>query len=154
MYPYLKYNSSISKEIDKIIVLDKMNFQRVQHTYAISPTIIHTGLDFPNIEHDIENNNEIEEQSKVKKNFDVLAVGRIDKGKRTQDAIKAISSLRKKIPNILLHIVGGGKELEKMRQLVQDLDLKNEIIFHGKDFLRYTQCVMYFYSPQKIKVGD
>lgn len=146
--PFLIYNKFIAKKIDKIIVLDEMNKKRVNITYSKTSTVVHTGLDFPKI-------------SKVKKNKDnfiVLSAGRIDKGKRTEDAIKAVSCLKEKIPGIKLEIAGTGKLLNKMRKLVKQLKLEKYIIFHGRVSDKklnelYSTCEVFLFTAENQSWG-
>lgn len=46
-------------------------------------------------------------------------------------AIKAMPEIRKKIPSARLHIIGGGKELSGLKELVNKLDLTEYIKFYG-----------------------
>jgi glycosyltransferase involved in cell wall biosynthesis len=121
IFPFIIYNKMIIKKINKIIVLDNMNYSRILKTYKIIPKIIHTGLDFKKLIW-VRNNNQ----------FQILALGRIDKGKRTEDAIKAINILKKNIPNIKLNIVGDGKKIDIMKKLSNKLKLNKYIEFYGR----------------------
>lgn len=127
MTPFLIYNKKVARNIDQIIVLDQMNFERIKLTYQIGPTIIHTGLDFPVLIESSGDNPETETNR-----FVILATGRIDKGKRTEDAIRAMVELKDKIPNILLKVAGSGQLMEKMKLLISQLDLNNYVRFYGR----------------------
>ena len=148
VFHFLTYNQIISEKIDRIMVLDKMNYERIRKTYKKNPTIIHTGLDFP----------ASIKSKKIKNKFVVLAVGRIDKGKRTEDAIKSIEYLKNKIPNILLNIVGGGKMMDSMKNLVKKSNLENYVIFHGKVSDKklselYSECDVFLFTAENQSWG-
>ena len=147
--PLLIYNKIVAKDIDEIIVLDNMNDHRIKITYHKKPTINYTGLDFPVIE---ENN------EKENNKYEILAVGRVDKGKRTEDAIQAIVKLKEKIPNVQLNVVGGGKILEEMKELAKKLQVDQEVIFHGKvsdQKLKelYSNCNVFLFTAENQSWG-
>lgn len=150
--PFLIYNQKVARNIDQIVVLDQMNFKRIKLTYNRESIIVHTGLDFPKSDK-IDDNPE-----KESGHFVVLATGRIDKGKRTEDAIRAVDELKDKIPNILLKIVGGGQLLEKMKQLSCQLGLSNYIQFYGRvndDKLKdlYASCDVFLFTAENQSWG-
>ena len=158
--PFLIYNRLAAKEIDQIMVLDQMNFARVKLTYRREPTIVHTGLDLPansNISSDDQekNHNNPEQDHQ---HFVILATGRIDQGKRTEDAILALSQLKGKIPNILLKIAGGGQKLEEMKQLAEKLGLNNYIRFYGRVSDQklqelYSSCDVFLFTAENQSWG-
>ncbi len=161
--PFLIYNQLIAKEINKIVVLDQMNFARIKSTYHREPTIIHTGLDLPTSPILSSNNQENDTPKKANlekdpQHFVILATGRIDQGKRTEDAIMALSQLKEKIPNILLKIAGGGQKLEEMKQLAEKLSLENYIKFYGRvsdEKLRelYASCDLFLFTAENQSWG-
>jgi glycosyltransferase involved in cell wall biosynthesis len=62
----------------------------------------------------------------------LLFVGRLLKLKKVDNLIKAISLLDKESQNkICLDIVGEGEELNRLKEMVNTLGLKNTISFHG-----------------------
>ncbi|HIP13848.1 MAG TPA: glycosyltransferase family 1 protein [Arcobacter sp.] len=63
--------------------------------------------------------------------FKLGFVGRIDEGKGWEVLIEAVSKLKKDIPNILLYIAGAGKQLENMKQCIQENNLESNIIYEG-----------------------
>jgi glycosyltransferase involved in cell wall biosynthesis len=61
----------------------------------------------------------------------ILYVGRLHKIKRVDDLIVAFSILIKKGWNALLLIVGDGEESERLRKLVEELNLEGKVVFTG-----------------------
>jgi len=149
--PFLFYNYHIAKKIDQIIVLDQMNFSRIKKTYNLEPKIIHTGLDFPT---NISKNS----SEKDKDKFIILSTGRIDKCKRTEDALYALAKLKDIIPNIYLKIVGSGQRLEDMKKLAKNLNLDNYIKFYGRVSDQkiqelYSTCDLFLFTAENQSWG-
>ena len=149
--PFLLYNYYITKKIDQILVLDQMNIFRIKKTYHIEPKIIHTGLDFPT---NIDNSSSEREKNK----FVILTTGRIDKGKRTEDTLYALTKLKEIIPNIYLKIAGSGKELEKMKKISRKLNLDNYVKFYGlvsdqKMQELYSTCDIFLFTAENQSWG-
>lgn len=46
-------------------------------------------------------------------------------------AIESLKEIQKKIPNATLHVIGGGKGLERLRNLVKKLNLEKSVVFYG-----------------------
>lgn len=152
MAPFLIYNQKIVKNMDQIVVLDQMNLERIKLTYNRTPVIVHTGLDFP------KSNKVVDNPETDSDHFVVLAAGRIDKGKRTEDAIKAVTKLKDRIPNILLKIAGDGRLLKKMKQLASQLNLNNYIKFYSRvsdEKLRelYASCDVFLFTAENQSWG-
>lgn len=149
--PFLFCNHHIAKKIDQIIVLDHMNFSRIKKTYNIEPKIIQTGLDLP-----VTINKHSPEKEKDK--FVILSTGRIDKGKRTEDALYALAKLKDMIPNIYLKIVGGGQKLEDMKKLAKNLKLNDYVKFYGrvsdpKIQELYSTCNIFLFTAENQSWG-
>lgn len=60
--------------------------------------------------------------------FNIVFVGRLSKQKRVEDAILIMDDLP---PNFKLHIIGDGEESEKIKELINDLNLKDKISLYG-----------------------
>jgi len=56
--------------------------------------------------------------------------GSLNKHQGLDIAIKAIKTIREKIPNIELRIIGEGSEKDSLMQLAKDLELEHEVKFH------------------------
>lgn len=103
--------------------------------------VIPNGIDFKKIE----KINASTEKS------DVIFVGRLIKDKHADLLIRAVELARKKIPDIRCMIIGNGPEKEKLKRLVHDLDLKNNIKFtgflDGDDVVSYMKASKVFVLP-------
>lgn len=67
----------------------------------------------------------------IKKRPTIIMTGRIDKGKNVDLAVRTIAKLVKKIPDVLLIIVGDGSEREKIEALLAKNKLKNNVVITG-----------------------
>lgn len=61
--------------------------------------------------------------------FNIINVGRVEKVKCQDMLLKAIKDLND--PNVHLHIVGDGSELDNLKGLARDLGIKSQVTFHG-----------------------
>ena len=71
-----------------------------------------------------------------KKDFVILTVSRIAKEKSLDELIKNHVELLKKYPNFKLLIVGDGPDLDELKELTKELDIRNNVIFTGKVLLQ------------------
>jgi len=93
---------------------------------------------------------------KKDKEPNICCVSRLVKYKKIDVLIKAISYLRKKIQNIQCNIIGIGPELEKLKRLVREMDLENNVRFLGyikkhKDVLKIIKRSQIFCLPSIIE---
>jgi len=65
-------------------------------------------------------------------NFDFITVGLLDDNKNQIIILKAIENLINKYDKIRLHIVGDGPNFEKLVSFVNEKNLTNNIVFHGR----------------------
>jgi glycosyltransferase involved in cell wall biosynthesis len=70
------------------------------------------------------------EKEKDKKVKDILYVGRLIERKGVKFLIEAFKEIAEKTPSHL-HIVGDGDRAEVLKNLVQSLDLRDKVTFHG-----------------------
>jgi len=63
--------------------------------------------------------------------FKILTVGRLVPVKNHEFLIRAFSIFIKKKPNASLYIIGGGTDEAKLKLLVEDLNLRNDVYFLG-----------------------
>lgn len=61
----------------------------------------------------------------------VVTVGRIDRGKNIDLAIKSIKKVKEKIPNIQLAIVGDGMQRKTIELMIKKMRLSNNVIITG-----------------------
>ena len=153
--PFLIKNKQILREIDQIVVLDEMNKRRVMTAFGREAKIIHTGLDFPE---QTEQAKLAEENKKDDYCFHLLSVGRVDKGKRVEDSLRALAELKKTIPEVRLDIVGSGGELIQMQELAKELSIEKEATFHGNvenDKLSqlYHRCEVFIFTAENQSWG-
>lgn len=70
----------------------------------------------------------------ISEHFEIAVVGRITPHKKIEDAIKIISHVKMLHKNVILHIIGSVGNLiykSKLDQLVNDLNLDQNVNFHG-----------------------
>jgi glycosyltransferase involved in cell wall biosynthesis len=106
--------------------------------------VIHNGIDLNDI------NNVPAEGEIDKRKIDVLFVGRLIKDKNVDVLIKAIKLVKRKIPNVICYIIGDGPEKEKLIEIVEDLDLKENVKLMG--FLENYADVIAYMKSSKIFV--
>jgi len=75
-------------------------------------------------------------------NINLLFVGNLTHNKRVDIAIRLLKVLKDSGKQCILNIVGDGAERDKLISLRDELDLKNEVIFHG--FIKNTDLQSYF----------
>ncbi len=63
----------------------------------------------------------------------IVSVGRLEEGKQVEHTIEVFSEIAKKNQNAYLEIYGKGKEEEKLRKLVKELNLENKVYFKGHE---------------------
>ncbi len=96
--------------------------------------IIPTGLDLERF--DPKNKNEvlmkqIKKQYGIKDQFVVTFLGRIAKEKSIDVIIDAIKQVIKKNDNVICLIVGGGPQLDELKELVQKYNISKYVVFTG-----------------------
>lgn len=69
---------------------------------------------------------------KVNSTIDLLYVGGITSARGIQQVIQATAEVIKQIPEFKFYIVGAGRYLSNLKQLVESLNLVNNVIFAGK----------------------
>ncbi len=78
---------------------------------------------------------------------DIIFAGRLIKEKNVDILIKAISLVKKKIPDIKCFIIGDGPEKKKLEKLVQNLNIQNNVVFKG--FMEnYDDLIAYMKSSK------
>ena len=112
---------------DKIICSSPWAFHMLKNVYRDkSMTVIHNGINI----YEIDKMND--ETNKTKSDFfNILSIGRFVDTKELEIAIKAIFTI-KEYKEIKLHIIGWGTEEQRLKQLVKEYNLIDNVIFHGK----------------------
>jgi len=98
-------------------------------------------------------------QSSKKENYDkslfdnnftkYITIGRLDYGKNHEMMIKAFSKINNK--NSILYILGNGELEEKLKNLVQSLDLEKKVLFLGFDnnpFKYLSKCDIFLFTSR------
>lgn len=96
--------------------------------------IIPTGLELDKFDPKNKNNElieQIKEQYGIKDQFVVTFLGRIAKEKSIDVLIDAIKEVVKVYDNVLCLIVGGGPQLDELKELVKDDQINDYVIFTG-----------------------
>jgi glycosyltransferase involved in cell wall biosynthesis len=61
----------------------------------------------------------------------LVYIGRLTELKRVSSLVEVVSVVKKKIPGVVLHIVGDGPEQKKIRQQIATLSLTQNVVMHG-----------------------
>ncbi len=107
-------------------------------------TVVPNGVDVPSIE------------TEKFEHPTVCCISRLVKYKRVHDLIKALSILKKDIPNIRCIIIGTGPEEENLKKLARDLGVEKKIDFCGfiedhNDVLRTIKSSHIFCLPSVVE---
>jgi glycosyltransferase involved in cell wall biosynthesis len=79
------------------------------------------------------------------KKYDIVSLGRLSEEKELGNFIKIIKELKKDIPNIKAAIAGKGPEENKLKQMIKDLDLSDNIDMPG-----YVEDITKFYNSSRL----
>lgn len=138
----VSFYSKIMTNADAVICVSnsiKEYIQKHYNTDSKKITVIPRGIDLElfnlnNIDKDFIVN--FEEEYNLSDKFIVSSVGRVTQLKDYETFIKAISLVKKDIPNIKALIVGGVRSdkedyLNLLKKLIKELDLEENVIFTG-----------------------
>jgi len=67
----------------------------------------------------------------VKKQYDLILIGRLSEVKRVDRFLESIQLAKKKFPHLNAVIVGDGPDKEKLQKLAIDLDIADDVYFAG-----------------------
>ncbi len=143
--------------IQRLLITGNISLVCISHevkrkllTYGITPRkiyIIYCGVDTEYIR-----------KIKVKKkSFPVICVvSRLVPYKRVDETILAVSSLAKEVPELKLEIIGSGEERHKLKKLINDLGLLNNVQIRGflprhRDVLRFIKSSWVYCQPSVIE---
>lgn len=96
----------------------------------IKRKIIYNGVNINNIL-DQKDVNFINSNYKIDEEFIIGTVGRLEKVKDHKTLIKAFSIFIKEYPNSKLIIVGSGSQMKSLKNLSEELNINNKVIFTG-----------------------
>lgn len=83
----------------------------------------------------------------IKKEYDVIFVGRLTAVKHVETLIKAIALIKEVLPSIRVAIVGDGEEQVNLKELTQSLGLADQISFVG-----FQTNLWEWYNQSKLSV--
>ena len=81
---------------------------------------------------EIKRKSEQDEVIPFKDSFNIVTVGRLTEQKGYDIAIKAASILKKRKINFVWYAIGGGRDEEKLKKLVEKCCLENQFVFLGR----------------------
>lgn len=84
---------------------------------------------------------------KIKKDYDIVFVGRLTTVKHVEILIQATAQIKKSLPSIRVAIVGNGEERSRLEDLARTLGLTDQI-----DFLGYQPKLYEWYNRSKLSV--
>lgn len=93
---------------------------------------------------------EIENIQPSSEKCDIIFAGRLIKEKNVDVLIKAADQVRKTLPSVRCHIIGGGPENEKIERLVAQLGLRENVSFSG--FVDYDEVISRIKSSRVLVV--
>lgn len=138
-----------------IIPTQKMKDCLIGFNIEVPLYIVPTGLDIAKFKRRItteEKENLIKEYKLENKKL-LIYVGRIAKEKNIDEIIKYYSEISMQIHNLKLMIVGGGPYLDKLKELVDNLGIADNVIFTGmvdpNDIYKYYQIGHIFVTSSK-----
>ncbi|MHA1989277.1 MAG: glycosyltransferase family 4 protein [Promethearchaeota archaeon] len=153
-YPFIEYliNKSI-KNADHVIVHGYSTFNDMKINYRNLDikkiSIIHNGINFEKFNF-IENNI-------TQNRLSIIFHGRLVSRKGILYLIKSISMLTKEFPDLTLNIFGRGPLENKIKSLISQYDLKNNVYLRGfvpyNDLLRYIKEAEIVALPSLYEVG-
>jgi glycosyltransferase involved in cell wall biosynthesis len=138
-YEYLGTIGWVGKFIERLVI------RISNHSIAVSnhtkKSLESLGIDYHNI-HIVTNGIDIKTINQTKPSIytcDIIFIGRIIKEKNLDILIESVHDIKKYLPDIRCHIIGGGPEEKKLKNMVFDLGLQDNIKFFG--FLDYIDVI-------------
>lgn len=132
-----KASKSICKSVDGVIVpTDKVKVALEGYGLEKYVHVVPTGIDFSSFDREQYEENVLEmtraEVGISEEDAVVIFVGRIAKEKSIDTIIKSMPKVIQDCPKAKLLVVGGGPELENLRELVTDMKLTDRVLFTGE----------------------
>ncbi|MFX1239718.1 MAG: glycosyltransferase family 4 protein [Promethearchaeota archaeon] len=156
----ISLKASYIKNLDKIILSNTVMKDLIKSIYNLPEdklTIINRGIVLNDYEVK-ESKEELRRKLKIKDNcFVILSVGNHVKRKGFDLVIKAVDKIVKKDPNIPIkyYLIGRGHYTQKLKQITEELNLKNFIEFLGEiddnERNRYYKLSDVFLMPSTIE---
>lgn len=129
---------------NQIICISEKTEKDLEELRKIQGLVIPPGIDFQ----------EIQKVPPQQGKWDLIYAGRLIKEKRVDLLLQAISYMKNDHPEIKCIIIGDGPEMDALKNLANDLDLKNNIEFTGflenvPDLLSYIKSSQVFILPSE-----
>jgi glycosyltransferase involved in cell wall biosynthesis len=124
------YDRFAIRKANGVIVIEPEHEAWIRKTYSLNRevSIVPNTVD---LEYYESTQNHARVSSEFENRFVITYVGMISEERDLDIAVKGVANLRKKIPNILLVIVGEGPEISQLKRLANQLKLTNEVVFTG-----------------------
>jgi len=125
------FNKMLSLRTDVFLSVSKEVFEVVEktHNFFKKPHyIFYNGIAFRKLEEQLKGA-KAHEFFKGRKVF--IALGRLVKQKRIDLAIRAISMVANKHPDVALAVIGDGGERERLKKLAEELKVEDRVYFFG-----------------------
>lgn len=138
-YEYLGKIGSVGKFIERLVL--RISTHSIAVSNHTKKSLESLGMDPHNI-HIVTNGIDIKTINQIKPSIykcDIIFIGRIIKEKNLDILIESVDNIKKYLPDIKCHIIGGGPEERKIKNLVCDLGLQDNIKFFG--FLDYINVI-------------
>ncbi|MCJ7443172.1 MAG: glycosyltransferase family 4 protein [Methanotrichaceae archaeon] len=130
-----------SKLTEKNIVVSEKTRRDLETIGVENIEVIPNGIDFYRIE----------QVKASEKESDIIFIGRLVKHKNVDLLINAIALIRQRIPYVSAVIIGGGPEKERLKTIVKELGLEENVEFTGfvddNDALALMKSSKVFVSP-------
>ena len=126
------------KTATELIVPTKKIYDLFKEKYNVSKNIhiVPTGIETNRFYKENFNSKDINALRKYlgikRKDFVLITVSRLAQEKSIDELIKNHKELLKKYPNMKLLIVGDGPDIDDLKKLAEDLQIKDNVIFTGK----------------------
>ena len=118
----LRYVSKIVwKKANIVTVLSQKSYNMAKNLVDRDFVIIHNGID----------TSEFYPIDKKKQGMKILSVGRLTKGKRISDLIRAIPTVLHDCPDLLVRIIGEGNMANELHNIARELNVEKNVEFHG-----------------------
>jgi glycosyltransferase involved in cell wall biosynthesis len=121
----------VLNNIDKIVVSDNPNYERVFGLYGIKPEIINYGVDVDYFSQAIYS--DFRKKHSLQEAFIILQVGFFSPRKNQLQSVKVLSAVKNIIPNVKLIFAGqGGNDYEVgVKDYIRENGLEDYVIFLG-----------------------
>lgn len=120
----------VTKHIDAMVTVSTAHAKEVMRAYGRQPYVIPPAIDMESYVE--ENGKSFRKRYNLSDSFFAIHVGNMIPRKGQEISIRTIAILRDLIPEIRLALVGSGPDMQKLRKLVLDLNLKENVTFTGK----------------------